>query len=351
MLRMVHRQQLNTINILIANRGPETGRLVLFVHGISTPSLALYRLADSLVTNHSCRVLLVDLWGRGYSDAPTDLPCDARLYTTQLLLALTSSPIPWTGSSTGAGAGFDVVGYSLGGGIAANFAAHFPRLVRSLILLTPAGLIRRNRRNWAMWFLYGSRLFPEFVLAWFIRWSLAGLVRAPTGSGARQSMTAAQAQNSNTGLPLVSSTPSARELPTRNVDDAEDPLVPKYPHLDIASAVSWQVATHRGFAHAFLASIRDAPSVEQGDIWRRIPSARPGAQGEGEGGEGGRKPKVLILAGARDPLIHADELRVDAKEVLGEEVEFRVLDAGHELPVSCWELAVEIISGFWGVSL
>lgn len=325
MLRMARRNRnLATKYVLTDNRGPENGRLVLFVHGISTPSLALYRLADTLVTQNSCRVLLIDLWGRGYSDAPADLPYDARLYTTQLLLALTSSPIPWTGS-----AGFDVVGYSLGGGIAANFAAHFPSLVRSLILLTPAGLIRHSRRSWVMRFLYGSSLLPEFVLAWFIRRSLS------SGAG-----TAAQAQNSNAGLPLLSSAPSTQELPGK--EDADEPLVPKYPHLDIASAVSWQVVTHPGFAHAFLASIRDSPSVEQGDTWRRIPSARP------RGEEGGQKPKVLILAGARDQLIRADELRVDAKRVLGDEVEFRVLDAGHELPVSCWELAAGIISGFWG---
>ncbi|KAJ5459515.1 uncharacterized protein N7458_001067 [Penicillium daleae] len=117
------------------------GRFVLFVYGISTPSLALYPLAKRLVDHHSCRVLLIDLWGRGYSDMLTDLPQDARLFTTQILLALASSPVSWNGLGAPPH-GFDLMGYSLGGGIAANFAANFPGLVRSLILFTPAGLIR-----------------------------------------------------------------------------------------------------------------------------------------------------------------------------------------------------------------
>lgn len=303
-------------------RGPPDGRPVLFVHGISTPSLALYPLAQNLVTTQSCRVLLIDLWGRGYSDAPTDLPYDARLYTTQILLALTSSPISWTGTDTP----FDVIGYSLGGGIAANFAAHFPSLVRSLILLTPAGLIRRHRRSWAMRFLYSSSLLPEGLLGWFVKRSLN------TAGGARN---AHESQNSRAALPILSA--ASQELPKGGDDAAlEEPLIATYPHVNIASAVSWQVARHAGFAHAFIASIRSSPSVEQGEVWARIPS------------DAGKQPKVLILAGEKDPLILADELSEDARRVLGEEnCVIKILDCGHELPVTRAEDVGRCIVRFW----
>lgn len=105
--------------------GPEDGRKVLFVHGISTPCLALGGLANALVEK-GCRVMLFDLWGRGYSDS-SDLPHDSRLYSTAILLAITSSPLPWTPG------GFSLIGYSLGGGIAADFASSFPTIVKSLV--------------------------------------------------------------------------------------------------------------------------------------------------------------------------------------------------------------------------
>jgi len=37
------------------------------------------------------------------------------------------------------------VGNSLGGGISAAFASYFPKLVRSLVLVTPVGLVREER--------------------------------------------------------------------------------------------------------------------------------------------------------------------------------------------------------------
>ena len=74
--------------------GPEDGRKVLLVHGISTPCLALGAVAHELAEK-GCRVMLFDLFGRGYSENPGDLPHDLRLFTTQILLVLSSSPLSW----------------------------------------------------------------------------------------------------------------------------------------------------------------------------------------------------------------------------------------------------------------
>lgn len=65
---------------------------------------------------------------------------DIRLYSTQILLAVTSSQLQWTGKS-----GFSLIGCSFGGGISAAFAGYFPKLVNTLTLLVPAGLIRKER--------------------------------------------------------------------------------------------------------------------------------------------------------------------------------------------------------------
>jgi pimeloyl-ACP methyl ester carboxylesterase len=109
--------------------------------------------------------ILQDLWGRGYSDSCADLEHDDRLYSTEILIALTSSPLSWTGGPSG---GFNLLGYSLGGGIAASFASYFPGMVKSLILVAPAGIIRPEHMSNRNRFLYSMGLVPEAVVNWIV---------------------------------------------------------------------------------------------------------------------------------------------------------------------------------------
>lgn len=78
--------------------------------------------------------MLFDLWGRGYSDG-VGLPHDDRLYTTQILLAITSSPLAWTPG------GFSIIGYSLGGGIVADYASFLPAMVDHVVSIMRLGSI------------------------------------------------------------------------------------------------------------------------------------------------------------------------------------------------------------------
>ena len=136
--------------------GPKDGRKVVLIHGISNPCIAVGAIAHGLV-DRGCRVLLFDHPGKGYSSTPLETPHSAALFTTSILLALASSPISWTGN----GAKFALVGYSLGGGIAANFTSHFPTLVSSLVLLAPAGLVRNHRIAFTNKLLYNTGLLSE----------------------------------------------------------------------------------------------------------------------------------------------------------------------------------------------
>ena len=71
----------------------------------------------------------LDLYGRGYSDAPNVLE-STNLYTTQL--ALLMQYVGWTQAR--------VVGLSMGGSIAATFAAQFPHLVdRDIVFICAVG--------------------------------------------------------------------------------------------------------------------------------------------------------------------------------------------------------------------
>lgn len=77
------------------------------------------------------------------------------------MFVLASSELAWKK--------FDLIGYSLGGGISANFASYFPHLIESLILLAPAGLVRPERIGGIGKFLYSSGIFPEAFLQWFVK--------------------------------------------------------------------------------------------------------------------------------------------------------------------------------------
>lgn len=148
--------------------GPKEGEKVLLVHGITNPCIALGAIAHGLA-DKGCRVMLFDLPGRGYSSTPVPTAHSTRLYTTAILLALTSSPIPWTGDSTQ----FSLIGYSLGGGIVANFTSYFHSLVSSLILLAPAGLVRADHFTLTNKFLYNTGLINETTLEGIIKRKLS----------------------------------------------------------------------------------------------------------------------------------------------------------------------------------
>ncbi|KAI0758088.1 alpha/beta-hydrolase [Fomes fomentarius] len=113
--------------------GPENGKRVVLIHGLSVPSIIWKDITPKLVAK-GYRVLLYDLYGRGYSDAP-HTTYDANLYTTQLALLL--QYVGWNKA--------DIVGVSMGGGIAAAFAAQFPHLVTDkVVLIASAGLLQSS---------------------------------------------------------------------------------------------------------------------------------------------------------------------------------------------------------------
>ncbi|KAI9057386.1 alpha/beta-hydrolase [Trametes sanguinea] len=113
--------------------GPEDGQRVVLIHGLSVPAIIWKDVAPKLAAN-GFRVLLYDLYGRGYSDAP-QTTYDANLYTTQLALLL--QYVGWNK--------VNVVGVSMGGGIVAAFSAQFPYLVNDKVaLIASAGLMESS---------------------------------------------------------------------------------------------------------------------------------------------------------------------------------------------------------------
>lgn len=241
---------------------------MLLVHGISTPCVSLGGVANALVEK-GCRVMLIDLWGRGYSDS-VDLPHDSRLYSTGILLAITSSPLAWTPE------GFSLIGYSLGGGIAADFASSFPEMVKSLILLAPAGLIRPYHFGWQAKLMYKLPL-PA--------WLVEGVVRKRLKTGPAHA--SVQKSTPNTAEAAVNE--EIRGARNESFEAAQ--LSKTRPGVTVASAVQWQLEYHEGFVSSFVNSIKHSSierTPETSYSWGKL---------------GLRKDKVIIMAGATDPLI------------------------------------------------
>ncbi len=109
-------------------RGPVDGPLVVCVHGLTTPSFVWDPLADRLVAR-GFRVLVYDLYGRGFSDRPGGRQ-DEAFFITQLddLLAHLEIETP-----------FHLMGYSMGGAIAACYSATYPARIRDMVLLASGG--------------------------------------------------------------------------------------------------------------------------------------------------------------------------------------------------------------------
>ncbi|KAJ5774173.1 hypothetical protein N7457_009069 [Penicillium paradoxum] len=306
-------------SIRVYEWGPEDGPKVLFVHGITTPCIALGGVAHALA-DRGCRVMLFDLFGRGYSDCPADLPQDDRLFSTQILLALTSSPISWTGEKSGK---FCLVGYSLGGGIAAAFASYFPQMLSSVVLLGPSGLLRDSQVSFQSRLLYSKGLMPENILGYLVSRRLkAGPLVTPKPKNHK----------------LDASDALTEEMPSQSAAEGRV-LSRAYPHINVPSVVAWQVNNHAGFVHAFMSSMRNGPILKerQWNAWTRLGEYLTAQNSVSKNAEKASENKVHILCGNTDPIIVKSEIVPDATAALGGNVVFKFFEAGHEFPSTEYE--------------
>ncbi|KAK3341173.1 Alpha/Beta hydrolase protein [Lasiosphaeria hispida] len=297
--------------------GPEAGPKVVFVHGISTSCQTLKKLAHALVEEKGCRVMLFDLFGRGFSDGVGDLPHDARLYTTQILLALASSPLPWTGSSA-----FRLIGYSMGGGIAVHFAAAFPHMVSSLVLLAPAGLIRAENFGVVTRFVFTTGLVPERLLAAITKRRL-------------QRPIAASSKRANHATTTITTDPisaSLAEAADPGPDNSTTPL-----ERQVLRYVHWMLDHHPGFVPAFMACIRDAPLVGQEEAWRKLALREPGT--------------TAVILGRADEIIDPEDYATDALPLVGgrEHLHWILVPGGHDFPMTHAPETLGAIYTAWGM--
>ncbi|KAH9947200.1 alpha/beta-hydrolase [Amylocystis lapponica] len=140
--------------------GPENGQRIVLIHGLSVPAIIWKDVGPYLATN-GFRVLLYDLYGRGYSDAP-QTTYDTTLYTTQL--ALLMQYVGWDKAH--------ITGVSMGGGIAAAFVAQFPHLATNrTALIASTGLVDSSELSRTSKFLSSPLMqsSPLYILSLYLQ--------------------------------------------------------------------------------------------------------------------------------------------------------------------------------------
>lgn len=327
-------------SIRVYEWGPATGKKALLLHGISTSCQTLTHVARGLAARGH-RVMLFDLFGRGFSDAPSDLPHDARLYASQALMAMASSPLSWTGD----GAKVKVVGYSMGGGVAAHLVAAFPGFVESLVLLAPSGLIRPERFGRLPNFVFRSGFVPERVLGALTRKRL----QRPIASGVKGVKGAEGKKTGEEELLLGSEEQAGRGEGNNPLDDAlaeaaddgapGERLQPATRlEVRVLRYVQWMVKHHAGFVPAFMASLRDAPLMGQHEVYARLAET---------------EVPVAFVFGRKDTVVDEKGYREDGLGLLGgeERVFWRVVEGGHDFPMTHAREALQVMDEFWsGIS-
>lgn len=117
--------------------GPVRGPVIVAIHGLTTPSPVFDDLAGYL-GGLGYRTLVYDLYGRGYSDAVAG-PQNDTFFLRQLDDLLADQKL--TEDVT-------LMGYSMGGAIAAAFAGAQPHRVARVILLASAGMTINESQFW-----------------------------------------------------------------------------------------------------------------------------------------------------------------------------------------------------------
>ncbi|GAO47056.1 alpha/beta-hydrolase [Saitoella complicata NRRL Y-17804] len=261
--------------------GNAEGPRILLIHGITSPSPCFHALAMELAPTH--RILTLDLPGRGYSDAPIDLPYDDRFYTSIILNVLTS--VGWVSSTNNdAKDPISVLGYSMGGPIATALVRFMPQLFTNpstgttgkLILVAPAGLLHRKS------------------LSLFSRLAISSLLPVAAVTAIQRFFRLRYPQKVEESRLLHPRTLKEKQDAADAYREDEDKW------WDIDAISYFQSLTHSGFARAFTSSYRHAPLFNQHDRLFRHPNIQ------------NPKLKVLSIWGAEDaivPLKSAEEMR------------------------------------------
>ena len=127
--------------------GPSDCKTLIFLHGIGASAERWSQVIPTLSRDY--RVIAPDIIGFGYSDKPV------VEYTMDFFIDFFESFLDNLGISEAS-----IIGSSLGGHIATEFAIRFPHMVEKLVLVSPAGMMRKSTPTLDRYIM--AALYPEY---------------------------------------------------------------------------------------------------------------------------------------------------------------------------------------------
>ncbi|TVY30503.1 Dihydrolipoyllysine-residue acetyltransferase component of acetoin cleaving system [Lachnellula hyalina] len=262
---------------------PPTGRNVILVHGGGTPAIGIAPLAFALAGKGE-NVVLYDTWGHGLSSTPL-APHTPALYHHQLLELLLH--FGWSSAH--------VLGFSLGGAIAASFTVTHPTAVESLVLVAPAGLWKKSDKSWYDAFIEDGGWGREWLAQRKIIDAIEGLDARP-------------------------------------VEGWKERL--KNGEIDPVAAQIWQMKNHRGHVASLVGSFRGGIVFDLHETYRELSKS---------------KMETLVVLGGEDEVFPMEMMKRELLESVQWKKGMKVVDrAGHEIVRSHIGKVVEIVEEFWG---
>ena len=238
-------------------------------------------------------------------------PHNVRLFAMQIVFAILSSPLSWTGTET-----FSIIGFSLGGAIAMSFASHFPNLIDSIILLAPVGLLRSLPGDYSSFSLHHHEWTPFS----YLRRVVASVVGVNPQKQA--SSTAGSSKRASSDNP------------------------------DLPALWQWQFDAHEGFVYSFADTIQNGPQLNQQSEWRKLCKIISGSDTDPSTLHCKlRNSRVLLICGESDTVIKADETMAEMSKLLPDEnLVFRTVPGDHGFPIPSGEATLQHIFDFWDPS-
>lgn len=236
------------------------------------------------------------------------------------------------GASSG---GVSIIGFSLGGGITMSFAAQFPYLIDSIILLAPAGILRSLPSDYETIFFR----YPSLVPSRYLR-RLVGRILGVNMTDPVHRQTEAEATLPNhAGLQVpMESEYVAKQTP------------------DVPAIVQWQFDNHQGFVHSFINTIQNGPLMDQQAYWKEVCDVIRGRSSREPASNrfsNLHNSKILAIFGDSDGIVVAREVREDLEQLLGgmEHLEVKMVPGDHGFPVPSSDQVVKHISDFWNLKI
>ncbi|KAJ8123134.1 hypothetical protein ONZ43_g843 [Nemania bipapillata] len=235
--------------------------------------------------------------------------------TMRIPLALTSSPLSWTGK----GSSFSIVAFSLGGPISLAFVGAFPETLRSLVLLGPAGLLRELPEG------YEDRLLhhPEVAAS---QDAIREKVRQILGVNTTGPAIDIQSERRQVN-PLLRS-------PSRVEGD-----------FDMGAILQWQFDYHQGHIHSFQDTVRYGPLQGREDLWGKVSDI---IAGRTRPDSALHNSKLLVFFGQDDDVVAGKETAEGILKLLpSNHLQVEYLPGGHGFPYPSSKKITSTILSFW----